>query len=763
MKTQQKYDLDLLQQRLDYLEEGNRITLDALDMAASLGNFPTTISNLQDATAILKETRIRAQRLIPLKTVAFYLINETNSEFCLRYCFPETEQTYISQEIDRLIDNRTFAWAVHENRPIIVAASDYTQQIILHVMATSSRTRGIFVGHLTEKEPDIPLVSLSLLSIVMQNSANAIESFELYRMIKDHSANLEKKVQKRTEELSYRVSFEKMVANISTSFISHSPDAINAGIQKALQTIGEFINAERGYVLLLSQKHAGIDHLYSWSTKEETTDIGILRGSNIIDIPIFYETVQKKEGCLISNLADLPQEILKQNNIIASIGIKSLVVVPMISGSLVVGLLVFDSLFEEKHWAGDMVSLMKIAGETLGNAVERKKADMEKAGMQAQFLRAQKLEAIGTLAGGIAHNFNNLLAVVQGNAQLIEMGSDPSSLHYELANEIEMQTKTGTTLTRELLGFARGGKYEVAPLNINEVIQTTSSTFGRTKKEIRMHSALQEDLPLIEADRGQLEQILMNLYVNASHAMPSGGDLYLETRSLFTAPKGRAASPGGEPKEYIVISVRDTGCGMDEKTLERIFEPFFTTKEMGKGTGLGLASVYGIVQNHKGFVDVKSKVGVGTTFDIYLPSSGEKSTKQQTAAIHKTADGGKETILIIDDEESFLKLTARYLTRLGYTVLAANNGQAGLDLYKDNKDKIDMIILDMIMPDMSGSNVFDGVRGLNAFVKILLSSGYSLEGQATELMDRGCNGFIQKPFNIEALANKIREILENKN
>ncbi len=394
--------------------------------------------------------------------------------------------------------------------------------------------------------------------------------------------------------------------------------------------------------------------------------------------------------------------------------------------------------------------------ESFIDMTARKRAEEEKENIQAQLFHAQKMEAIGTMAGGIAHDFNNILTVMRGNAQLIAMDLDPANPHYELLAGIEKQASFASTLTRQLLGFARGGKYELKPINLNDVVRESSTAFGRTKKQIPIHLILQEDLPPVEADAGQIEQVLMNLYVNAAYAMPAGGDLYLETRAI-TREEIQVRPLHMEPGSYVLLSVRDTGVGMDAETLERIFEPFFTTREMGRGTGLGLASTYGIIENHKGYIDVESEKGHGTTFKIYLPVSERKV--ERSAKVADQIIKGTETILLVDDEEVVLELGVRVLNALGYTTLEARGGREAVDVYKREKDKIGLVVLDMIMPDMGGDKVYDLLKAINPDIKVILCSGYSIDEYATALLEQGCNGFIQKPFGIKEFSHKIREIL----
>jgi PAS domain S-box-containing protein len=382
----------------------------------------------------------------------------------------------------------------------------------------------------------------------------------------------------------------------------------------------------------------------------------------------------------------------------------------------------------------------------------------ERKRMEAQFLQAQKMEAIGTLAGGIAHDFNNLLMVVQGNASLMLLNVDPSHPHHEMLMSIVKQVQSGSKLTNQLLGYARKGRYEVKPIQVNQLVEETSKAFGRTRKEITIHRELANDLFPIEGDLGQIEQVLMNLFVNAADAMPQGGDIFLKTINIPDGDiRGKLYNP--KPGDYVSLTVTDTGMGMDAKTLGRIFEPFFTTKELGRGTGLGLASVYGIIKGHGGYVDVESEEGRGTTFKIYLPASNREI--QKTIEVPDHIIKGTGTILLVDDEEMVLEVGERFLKVMGYQVLTAREGREAIEVYKKHRDTIDLVLLDIIMPNMKGGEVFDQLKEINPEVKVLLSSGYSIDGEASQILERGCSGFIQKPFDMNQLSQSIRAMLGN--
>ena len=379
--------------------------------------------------------------------------------------------------------------------------------------------------------------------------------------------------------------------------------------------------------------------------------------------------------------------------------------------------------------------------------------------LEAQLLQAQKMEAVGTLAGGIAHDFNNLLMGIMGRISLISYDIDSNHPHYKNLRGIEDIVRRGSDLTKQLLGFAMGGKYEVKPTDINEFIMKCSDMFGRTRKETRIHTIFQKDVCAVEIDQSQIEQVLLNLFVNAWHAMPEGGDIFIHTKNV-TLDDEDVMHCGIKPGQFVKVSVTDTGVGMDEETQQHIFEPFFTTKKLGRGTGLGLASAYGIIKNHGGLINVSSKKGEGTTFNFYLPVVEAQIIKQLPDDIEDEILHGTETILIVDDEEIVLDVSREILSSMGYDVIIAEGGKVALEIFKKDKDKIALVILDMIMPDVGGSHVYDVLKKIKPDVKVLLSSGYSIDGQASEIMSRDCDGFIQKPFSMTQFSKKIRNILD---
>jgi CheY-like chemotaxis protein len=322
---------------------------------------------------------------------------------------------------------------------------------------------------------------------------------------------------------------------------------------------------------------------------------------------------------------------------------------------------------------------------------------------------------------------------------------------------IEEYVRSATHLTKQLLGFARGGKYEVRPIDINTIVLDSAAMFGRTRKELEIYTRIHDQSLVVAADRGQIEQVLLNMYVNAWQAMPRSGELHLATGSAtLDASQGRLHQI--KPGRYAEVSIRDTGVGMDEATRQRIFDPFFTTKDKGRGTGLGLASAYGIIKNHGGAITVESEPGQGTTFCLFLPLTPEAPERHNNH--EKGIVAGHETVVLVDDEQMILDIGEAMLHKLGYHVITARGGEEAIAIIKEGGDAIDLVILDLIMPGVDGDQVFSCLQTHQPHVPVLLSSGYALNGQAEALMQKGCQGFIQKPFNLAALSDYIRKILD---
>lgn len=389
------------------------------------------------------------------------------------------------------------------------------------------------------------------------------------------------------------------------------------------------------------------------------------------------------------------------------------------------------------------------------DVTEQKIAAEERKQLETQFYVAQKMESIGTLAGGMAHNFNNLLMGIQGNTSLLRYTLEDTAPVSTRLDNIDKLVESGSKLTNQLLGYARKGQYELKSFSVNHLLEYVSDTFATTRKDIRVNHDFEDKLFSINADQSQIEQVLLNLMVNAADAMPEGGELHLKTMNRShkdMSGKKYNAKYGN----YVMISVKDSGSGMDKQTIKRIFEPFFTTKDLSNGTGLGLASSYGIIKGHGGYIDVESEKGHGSTFKIFLPATYKTYVENEKSEDRKIDGSG--TILIVDDEEIVLEATAMLLREVGYSVIEAKTGHEAVEQLREKSSEIDAVILDMVMPNMGGGETFNKIRGIEPGIKVLLSSGYGIDGNAREILNRGCDGFIQKPYNLKDLSNKLGEI-----
>ena len=380
--------------------------------------------------------------------------------------------------------------------------------------------------------------------------------------------------------------------------------------------------------------------------------------------------------------------------------------------------------------------------------------------LQQQLLQAQKMEAIGTLAGGVAHDFNNLLQVVLGYSEILLKGKQEGDQDYAGIKKISLAGERGADLVQSLLTLSRKVEPQLHPSNLNHEILQVQKLLSRTiPKTIKIDLHLSGDLELVQADPSQVGQILMNLGVNARDAMPDGGTLTVETANIELDEDYCATHLEVKPGGYVVLSVSDSGHGMGKETLSHIFEPFFTTKEPGKGTGLGLATVYGIVKQHGGHILCYSEPGHGTTFKIYLPSI-QTEEDLETPPIETAIPGGTETILLVEDEEVLRELGTEILIGFGYEVITAGNGREALDIYQTDGKRIALVILDLIMPEMDGKQCLKEILGVNPKARILIASGYSENGPITRTSLAGAMGFVEKPYNMRKLLETIREVLD---
>jgi CheY-like chemotaxis protein len=385
--------------------------------------------------------------------------------------------------------------------------------------------------------------------------------------------------------------------------------------------------------------------------------------------------------------------------------------------------------------------------------------------LEAEYRHAQKMEAVGTLAGGIAHDFNNLLTIIAGYADVIKNEPEATSRRRDLADTILKTAHRGAALSGQLLTFSRKGTDEnrKSPLQVNDLVKELRKMLQRVlPKNISVQTSLAADLGLTQASADQFHQVLMNLAVNASHAMANGGTLTIETRKTRLDPEYCRFHPEFEPGDFVLIVLSDTGHGMDQQTMQRIYEPFFTTKKVGEGTGLGLSVVYGIVQDHGGHILCYSEVGVGTTFKIYLPALASTGATAAAVAEPKPAlRGGSETILIVDDEAHIRTLVRDALTKMGYAIILAGDGESALLRHREEGNRIRLVLLDLGMPGMGGWECLKRLRAIDPKLAIVITTGYAGENLRERARQEGAAGLITKPYEMESLAQSVRQALDS--
>lgn len=576
------------------LEQVDRSILDTLANAARLGDFQDSINQMDSSSAILEEAYNRICSLIPIDTAAFYLVNEEDSEFYLAKCTPGEREGFVTREVENYIENGTFGQAIREQRPILVSTLDLSTKILLHVLITASRVRGMFVGVFTPGEVEVPLVSLSLMSIILLHSANALESYELYNMIKVINRDLEKTVKERTKEL-----------------------------QRS----------------------------------------------------------------------------------------------------------------------------------------------------QEQLRHAQKMEALGRLAGGVVHDFNNILTAIAITSEVSLQQPNIPPRFSKNFEEILRITERASTLVRQLLAFSKKQVIKTMILDINEVALDIEKMLSRLiPKDIKIIMEPGKNLPPIKADPGQIDQILMNLAVNSQDALREHPDPTIDKKLIINISYIQLGENDREVKQnivnekgdYIRISFSDNGIGMDEDTCRRAFEPFFTTKEASKGTGLGLSTVYGILQQNNGGITVESTPGKGTTFYIYWPCVVPSDSTDQKSAVSVKAAGGKETILLVEDDPTIKNTIEEVLTSLGYKVLTAENGKVALKKARKYPGSLELLLTDIIMPAVDGVQLAALLIEQRPSLKVIFTSGCITNPHPFLHSLPPGSRFIQKPYSINSITTLIRELLDEK-
>lgn len=689
-----------LESRIQYLEELNLYTLDALEMAASLGDFQTSINKLTEPSMVLLETKSRIQRLIDSQAMAFFLVDEAENDFSLASCDPENYCPYLRNEVDFLIENGTFAWTLMERRPVIVTSRNSKKQIILHVMATNSRVRGMFVGLLKNVKKNISDISLSLLSIILLNSSNALESFELYKMVLEMRKNLEKKE-------NYHALFEA------------APDGV-----EVLDARGNIIDCNSTHQVMLGYSHGEIvgKHTTAFFSNNDKSQFEK-------KLPTLKET----------GFAEREIQLIHRQGMIIPVWRKEKAVY---NGN--------------KEFVGSVIYNRDIAN--------RKRTEEERKSLEVQLQRAQKMEALGTLAGGIAHDLNNILSGLVSYPELLLMQLSESSPLRKPIMTIQQSGQKAATIVQDLLTLARRGVGVSKVVNLNEIISEYLGSPEHKKLEsifrnIRFETHLEKDLSNILGSPVHLSKTLMNLISNAAEAMPDGGKILISTENRYI-DRPLEGYDYVEKGNYILLKVSDTGIGISSENIDRIFEPFYTKKVMGRsGSGLGMAIVWSTMKDHRGYIDVQSTEGKGTTFKLFIPSTKEKSTTKKTPAPAEDYMARGESVLVVDDMEEQREITSMMLTQLGYSVSTVQSGGEAIEHLKNSSR--DLLILDMIMdPDIDGLETYRQILKFSPGQKAILASGFSQTDRVKQAQELGAGAFVRKPFTLEDIGLAVRTELD---
>lgn len=729
-----KRDADNLTARLEHLEEVNRYTLEVLEMAASVGDFQRSINRLDEPSSILSETRLRLQRLIPFQSTAFFLVNEESSDFQLIECFPFNHGGWIQDEVEYLIEDGTFARVLRANKPVFVYLRDNATQMLLHVMATASRVRGMFAGIPVAAAKNITDVSLSLLSIVLLNSANTLESFELYKRIKEFNAELEDKVHKLTESehelVLHRTKLEHLV--------EERTDQLRQSISQLNDEVAERRRAEerlRDSQKLLQDIFFAIPDLLM--VRDRNLRIVMsnceLHGMGAPSEDRFGPHCQEAyKG------SRTPCDPCPVKEVFASGQVRQVEIAEAHGAVKEV------RAFPIRNDAGEVV----MVAEHIRDITDRKK-------MEEEVLRAQKLESIGVLAGGIAHDFNNLLTIILGNISLAKMDRGSFEKTLERLEDTERACLRARDLTKQLLTFARGGVPVKRTVLIGQVLRD-ASIFALRGSGVKCEFNIADDIWPAEVDEAQINQVISNLIINACQAMPGGGRIKISAQNVCI----REDSPLPlEKRDYVQVSFSDNGTGIPEDNLGKIFDPYFTTK--AKGSGLGLATVYSIIQRHGGSISVESKQGNGATFTFHLPASPDKSPSSQSeSATHFTT---KRRVLLMDDEELVRDIAAKMLAYLGYEVETAQDGVEAVKMHQEAleaKQPFDAIILDLTVPGgMGGKDAIGKLLEIDPNVRAIASSGYSDDPVMSDYAAYGYKGIVAKPYKVQELSEALHAVL----
>ncbi len=688
-----------LERRLRQTEEINRFMPDALEMAASLGDFQSSINKLRSTEVILDETAVRILSLIPFVGVSFLLVDETTHDFRPAFSRPDEYSAGLQREVDSLIEKGIFSWILRERRPVMLAAEHSACKLILHVMATSSRIRGMFIGCLNEEVDSVSDIFRSLLSIILLNSSNALESFELYKTIREITESLERRE-------NYRILFEA------------APDGV-----EVLDARGTIIDCNRTQEVMLGYR------------REE-----------MVGSPAGQFLAVQSDG-RFADMASLPPDTDYVEGEVGMARRDGGVIPVWRKGKAIC------------NDAGGLVGWV-IYNRDLSLA---KKAEEEKRELETHLQRAKNMEVIGTLAGGVAHDLNNILGGLISYPELLYMRLPEGSPLRRYVRTIQKSGEKAAAIVQDLLTLARRGVAEGEVVNLNQIVIDYLATPEHEKlsaahPRVTFECDLEDNLLNVMGSPVHLSKTVMNLVLNATEAMPEGGSVTITTRNRYIDMPVRRYEELREG-DYVTLAVSDTGLGISSEDRERIFEPFYTKKIMGRsGTGLGLAVVWGTVKDHKGFIDLRSTVGKGSTFVLHFPVCRRELIPSETAPDMAEWMGAGERILVVDDIPEQRDIAALILRNLGYEVATVVSGEEAVTYLR--QQAVDLLLLDMIMePGPDGLETYRRILRIRPDQKALIVSGYSETERVREAQRLGAGAYVRKPYLIRTIGMAVRKEL----
>ncbi|MCP4151254.1 MAG: response regulator [bacterium] len=716
--------ISVLEKEVEHLKREKHYILDALNMAANISNFRVSLNQIDDPLIIISKTSERIRNILDFKCTAFYLVDESDHDFVPAFIEPESSAPQFQKEIETLIEDKTFAWSLRRNKPVVVSSGDKSEKIILHSLNTSSRTRGLFLGILASPKEEILDLRLFLFSMNIIACSNGLESFELYGQIKNKNKELQENIfhlessrkKLQEEEEKYRSLFEQS----TNSIVLYDTET------RMPVDFNELANKNMGYTREEFKKLKLEDYSFS------SLDLIKRRFRSISESGqgVFEACHKRKDG-----------EIR------------------------------FSTVNARPITIGDKTYLLAL----FNDITEGKKVEEERRQLEKQLRQGQKMESIGTLAGGIAHDFNNILGVIQGYSELalLDIENPGDSAYKNIGNSLEA-VERAKELVRQILTFSRQGEEERLPVNprfiVKEVLKLLRATLPAT---IDVQAEIDSASAPILADPTHIHQVVMNLCTNAVHSMRGKkGTLKVVLKDISItslpnmAPGERDGSfqicsyKNSKPGPHIEIAVQDTGHGIEPQIIERIFDPYFTTKEPGEGTGLGLSVVHGIVKQYGGVVAIDSKPGEGTTVIARFPAID--SPERPPAKPAGDFPTGVEVILLVDDEEKLLEANKQMLQRLNYTVISCSNSTRALEIFRADPTAFDLILTDMTMPAITGVELAKEALKLRPDIPIILCTGFSEFMDAKQAKALGIKEYLMKPLNKQTLATSVRNVLDGK-